>query len=1613
MAPSDNLKENLTQILHSSEDAEIVSQQYDSVMDSINRRLLTNPEDRQSLEAKAKLDELRAEIERKRTEDAVLILTDQLDVLSKQLNIGGRTAPQYEKADLMEQGEFKTAKEITDATESLKKEAPTLSKEELHDKLGKIIQSILANVESNPKEIPSDPKIYEFLIKGMNEILKDATPEVRVGGQQFLAELYSLAEKSSRASIYKVGAQFRKVRAYGTRLADSNETSLTVKEVDIIGQKVQFREQSKWYTFNELENGEFLNMGTDQPIPQHESLYGDKVEQLIRESSNEAILMHIEETNKEVKLLHVSELPESSVLKRLNGKYFTISEQGDVKINSGVSMEVLREVYKALLKQFEVEKIYQIQKTLEADFRDPEKSEKDAYIQAKIIILDAHKMVLSGQNEKAYPLLELFIKKVAETKRERGTEYDQEVAEGLRYAILVLKNRSLEILGRLSFVAKTLFYKDEDDRSKYFHPISEALKKEHQRISETENALFIKAENFPSVSADSFEVNLWNQVFSLETSKDLTALADDDARKQAYKDIADAFRGESAEYDEVAKAYYKTALKDEVSYEEVMLADKRAELEKKYSADSYKYQSKAKSMIVDMLENDPDSLKSMLIGTTAGAITITPENFEQAKGQLLSNPDLINKLATMLVRSQINAEIDNNIFETLEKRETDGSLQGIDLEISKSLTNMEGVGSDLSDETMRFLTRELVIQAIVVLVSAGVGMVAEGATNLLMVTRSARLAQMAERGSIAIDLARFGARTAGFTAGMEVMNPLLHGEKITFKNFGKDFAMNALMFMSIEAGSFAWSRLAGDRLVGRTIGQKALFNSFLDKSFNPTYAFASRGARALDYVGKLATETATFTGLGVAERMVINGDDWSDIDPWTEIGRNFVTIMALRGSGRITKPIMEPIHKGFVDRNRRALEDRNPDLFVRNIGVTDYFPSTATPDVKATEIREFRAFVQRYNLHEDFFSGRSATEVRNIMAEVNRITALTTEMTEAELLTLATTNPVVLHILSSSKVDILAIRGLKPNIEFRATPGIDYDPTTKEGTVTSGKNLIDALDSLTNKGFKISVRDGEFVASKDRYTVLVKLSPAAVAELKSFSASIKRSYEVFENLKKAGRVTPKMLDDAGKESADMLKRGESMGVVKNGNIVKLGGYGLLGLLGLNQFGKFASGNGLAVLHTTLAAASFVGFGYAYYKYRSIPGIQGRDTNIRGNREAFQEVRDMFDMNYPLYRRLAPTFFKRFRFGATDPTNFSTKYTRIEAAAPADPNIRAMRDNVIRGIFTDINAACGDNLRFSMERNRANGTRALTAMRELRGNLDTLETLLGATPPAAPADITAALTRINTNITNLGTIDRYTFNREFSAQLWGNLRWAALAFAGYNLLSTDFISWDDAGKEADEDDKDEKAELALEKAQKIQEISKECEGMAVEAHRIAGLGERAADAAESAGNRRDLQDAYLATKDAAHDVSGIVEEIKAKRAEILEEEKDIRLKAERAGYDPDATLRNWWSDRYSQIKEALEITDKATASAENSLVDANAAKQRAFEAYRRAGGEVDERDGIPPMPTPGPKPGPAPTPAPGPAPAPGPIPTPGPKPGPSPIPTPSPTDDAVIQNHRKL
>jgi len=1588
MAPKgENLQENLKGVLP-EKDAERVSQQYNAVMDLINKKLLENPRDAEALKTKERLQELRLDVEKKRSIAAAQYLAEQLDELSR--------TPEYRAEDTMEKGPFKTAKEITDAAKNLERDKSFLSPEEFNDELGKIIQSVLANVESNPKEIPADPKVYKFLTDSFTKTLDGMDPEIKAGGKQFLAELYSLSEKSTRASGYKVGGKFRRVTEYATRLANSDENAMTVSEVDIIQQKVKFKEQAKWYTFQELESGEFLSLDRDQTVPKHENLYGDKIEELMISSSKEVMLTQIKDLNKEIKLAHVSELPEYSILKRLNGKYFNIDDKGDVKIEENISMETLREVYKALIKQFEIEKIAKVQEALDKDLKDPEKSDRDPYIAAKIIILDAHKLVLAGETDKAYPLLEMFIKKVVAIKKEKNVQEDQEIAEGLKYAIIVLKNRSLEALGKLSFVAKTLFYKDEDDRRKYFNPISDALKKEHQRISETETAIFVKTDNLPSVPEDSQKGALWNKVLSLETSKNLSALADDDVRKQEYKDIADSFRGENVEHDEVAKLYYKSALKGEMAAEEALVADKKAALEKKYKVESYSYQSKAKAMIVDMLENDPDSLRNMLVGTKAGTVEITPENFETAKGQLLANPDLINKLAAMLVKSKINAEVDNMVFEKLEGREKNGSLKGLDLELSKSLTNMEGIGSDLSDETMRFLTRELVIQAIVVLVSATVGMAFEGAADLALISRSTRLARMAENGSIAIDLARFGARTAGFTVGMNVMDPLLHGNKITFKNFGKDFAMNALMFMSIEAGSFAWSRMAGDKLVGKTIGQKVLFNSFLDKSFNPTYAFASRGAKALDYAGKLATETGTFTGLGVAERMVLNHDDWSDIDPWTEVGRNFVTIMALRAGGRVAKPVMEPLHKGITDKHRMALEDKNPDLFVRNIGVTDYIPATDTPAAKAAAIQEYRVFTQRFNLNPDFFEGRPAAEVRRIMGEVNRISALTTELTEAELLTLATTEPVVMHILSSSKTDVLAIRGLTPNLEFRSTPGIERNAATNEFSVTSGKNLVDALDALNKNGFKISVRDGEFVAEKGKYTGLVRLSPAARAELAAFSTSIKRSYETFENLKKAGRVTPEMLAVAGVESADMIKRGENMGVLKDGNIVKMGSYGFMGLLGLDQFGKFVGGNSIGVFQTVVAAASLVGFGYAHYKYRAIPGIEQRDVNIRSNKEAFTEVREMFNMNYQWYHGAMPLWFRRwFGLGTAAPTNLSTRYARVDASV--DPNIASMRGRLINGLFVDMNTFCSDTLRFSMERNRANGTRVMTAMRELRSNMGDLETALAATPPD-PAVVNAALTRINGNVTALGTIDNYRFSREWSAQFWGKLRWVALTAAGYSLLKANgnFISWDNAGVESTEDDKDEKADKALEKAEKVEELAKQSKALSAEARRIAGLGNNAADVAEKSVDEKELREAYEATREAANDVALIVKDVEKLREEILFQEQDIIKKAERAGYKPGATWDNFWSERYSKIKKALAIVDSATVSARSSLEAANLAKQKAFDAMERAGQAVEKEEGIPPMPKPGPKPteriNPYPRPEPEPA---------------------APSSDEVIGNHRKL
>ncbi|MDD3861941.1 MAG: hypothetical protein PHP74_03590 [Candidatus Gracilibacteria bacterium] len=490
--------------------------------------------------------------------------------------------------------------------------------------------------------------------------------------------------------------------------------------------------------------------------------------------------------------------------------------------------------------------------------------------------------------------------------------------------------------------------------------------------------------------------------------------------KVAYKQVADFnregnFNPFSKEvYPEIARMYYEDALGSEIEYQKHVVQEKKAELLAKYKSQEASYNRftrEAKRTIEQYLKDDPEGLKSKLVKSGA----ISEEYFDSSRDSIVNNPAVISIIVQSIIEAKVEADLNLQVLKNLKEKEDTGGLDGIDLSITAALTDMEGVkGVDewfnFKDSTVRTLVRETIITTVLVVASMGVGTLVAGGTQALLAAKMANAGKLAQLGLRAIP---FALKTGVFSGSINLMEAAMGRKTLTFEGFAKDWAMSAAMFMAMDAGGFAWERLAGKHLVGETAGRHLLFNPTFGTRFQyiDKYIHASRPAQLLragvNFAGETATSLSIFTGMGLAQEMIIGDTPWEEVNVWRHVGQNLLTILAMQAGNKLFQPLLAPAQKSLERTVVARAENAKPDLFLQRTGIKSFGKN------KPLEFMEkFRAFESNHPV-EGVFRGKTIGEVSAIMRKVSQIDGKKLSPTDWK--TLAGTDPLAAQILLASQ----------------------------------------------------------------------------------------------------------------------------------------------------------------------------------------------------------------------------------------------------------------------------------------------------------------------------------------------------------------------------------------------------------------------------------------------------------------------------------------------------------------------------------------------------------------------------------------------------------------------
>ncbi len=514
------------------------------------------------------------------------------------------------------------------------------------------------------------------------------------------------------------------------------------------------------------------------------------------------------------------------------------------------------------------------------------------------------------------------------------------------------------------------------------------------------------------------EIETWNRIVSIENPKNFVELSDSTTRKARFSSFADFVRdghgrkvprpiinakGENDRrweqeggeiHPELAVSYYRDALGDETKDAEFDLMNVRnrfIKMEKSEKKDLYLSQAKLE------IEKELNSarLKSSFLGTlNISANDISDADFNDLKANLLT-PEVLDAMAEEL----LNRSVDEKMKMQVYKRFYDGkNLSGAAKEIWSKINDIEDPFNETwnwSDRTSQHIKEELVINALIAAASFGVAeLVTGGMRAVYLAARGLKAAGTIDSATAGYRIANLGAKAMNFTlADKSIRSAFFHQN--TWGTFGGDLSLNLAMFVGIGAGMHFWEKTLGKELVGAAEGAK-IFETRTNLKFveSPLFqragsigarktggdigkeSWAQLGLRGANWAGKLSTETALFTGMGVGQKLSVGKMKWENINMTEELGMNLLTILSMRAGNMVFEPVTRPLMGRVEVKARRMLEDADHSRFLENHGLEKSFFGNTDTKTQQGIINELRIFSDKYDLSPSFFSGKNLENIR-------------------------------------------------------------------------------------------------------------------------------------------------------------------------------------------------------------------------------------------------------------------------------------------------------------------------------------------------------------------------------------------------------------------------------------------------------------------------------------------------------------------------------------------------------------------------------------------------------------------------------------------------------------
>lgn len=979
---------------------------------------------------------------------------------------------------------------------------------EFDEILGWLVSNVLYS--DSKENLPTDSKFYKDLYSLVKKRLQRANSnEVLANGKIMLSQIAILAANVAHAEAYRPGVEiwhFKKIdqpvydpasdipagsaeemeSARGSwRASDNDEWKNfgTIEMVDIFDGKIKLREYDMLFDLTYFENSEyfFKENGPQAYVAIADIVNGGekaeflkKAEKDMKEAEVLVLKSSIEDLNNEVRIID-AHIPKISLFRRfVDDGWVKIGDGGKISIHC--PDENIEDVYKEVLKQFEVEKMYaQGAQLVEIEQKFPEKVKEDPFFAARKLLVQAKIEMAGGQEYEARGSLVKFLNQMNVVKAER----DEDMKNAEEFAKETLIEFALKSLARLKNLAIQMYGQEEKQKT-FLDRVLARLDAESARLETSDdweikvNNLtlapsdvmgkeayeagcekagikpdFSSSSNVATISAAKPErdagrgekiaklveqgrgeylidheppvgiLELWNEIVLTESADQYVAMSDGSKRRQKFEKLGDKLRhtsgsgewvegkdllgtksqkmrwaeGEHTIHPEAAVMFYREALGDEIKDAEFALMHLRNKLVSKEKSEKRElYLAKAREEITKELGSE--KLRMNLAGS------------EQVISAILADPKTMDAMANQLIDRFVEEKMRMAVY----RRFYNGRINGEAKDIWAKINDIEDPFDETwnwSDRTSQHITEELVLNAVIMAASFGIGeIVTSGARLGYLALRGLSAAKATEEATLAYRLGVLGTRTVNFTLAEKSIHSIFLKQN-TWGSFGTDLSLNLAMFGGIGMGMHFWEKALGKELVGAAKGAK-IFETRTNLAFaeSPLYQSAAfvgergigrlslgqMGLRGVNWLGRLSTEGVLFIGMGIGQKLTIGEMKWEDISMAKEFGMNLLTILSMRAGNMLFAPVFKPVLHSAEVKARRMVEDADHAVFLKNAGLSEDYFSTARTSNKSPEkvflaervlMDELQNFRGRHGLADDFFTGKSLEQIRKVMRKVS------------------------------------------------------------------------------------------------------------------------------------------------------------------------------------------------------------------------------------------------------------------------------------------------------------------------------------------------------------------------------------------------------------------------------------------------------------------------------------------------------------------------------------------------------------------------------------------------------------------------------------------------------